>query len=75
MVYAPGATYILSNCKKNCTCNLIPKTGGVPSCEDLCQQSLPTSCPKGTNPELLQRDVPGSSCKCYSTRCVNGLFI
>ena len=74
-VYAPGATYILSNCTKNCTCNLIPDFGAVPSCEDLCQKSLPPSCPVGTKPELLQLDVPGSSCKCNNTRCVNGLFI
>ena len=73
--YAPGDTYILSNCTKNCTCNLIPDFGHVPICEDLCQKTLPPSCPGGTKPELLQQDVPGSNCKCNSTRCVNGLFI
>ena len=74
MEYAPGDKYILSNCTKNCTCNSVPDFGNVSVCSDLCKTESPT-CPLGTKPEVFQQDVPGSSCKCNSTKCVNGLLI
>ena len=74
MEYAPGDAYILSNCTKNCTCNLVPDVGNVSICDDLCKTES-TRCPVGTKLELFQQDVPGSSCKCNSSKCVNGLLI